>query len=189
MNEVINIRVDILNENEVKAIHAFLYKNDKPMDLIWIIGISTGLRISDILKLKYRQLLQRTAQITEQKTRKKRRIYIRKYIRATASIYAEMHIINYDIAFKEYDRKYVYRHFKRAAKKCEIDKNIGTHSMRKSYAADYITHNSIYDLQNRLNHNVISDTINYTIPNDFFAKKHTKKQKSTKNTHEKEQKK
>lgn len=174
------IRVDILTETEVNNIHAYLHNNDKPMDLIWIIGISTGLRISDILKLKYKQLLQKTVRITEQKTRKKRRVYIRQYIRATARIYADMHIINYDIAFKKYNRKYVYRHFKKAALKCGINKNIGTHSMRKSYAANYITHNSIYELQSRLNHNIISDTINYTLPNDFFMKNRTKKRKSTK---------
>ena len=183
---MVYIRVDILTQQEVNNIHTYLINNDKPIDLIWAIGITTGLRISDILTLKYKQLLQRTATITEKKTQKKRRIYIQQYIRATARIYADMHIINTNIAFSKYNRKYIYRHIKKAAERCGIDKNIGTHSMRKSYAAKYITHNSIYDLQHRLNHNIINDTINYTLPNDFFIKNHTKKQKSTKNSTKKQ---
>lgn len=170
-----------MTEDEVSLLFSELQK-DKPIDLIWLIGSTTGLRISDILKLKYKQLLQTSVSLKEQKTGKRRRIYIRVIIRKTAKLYAQNGIINLNIAFNDFDRRKVWRHIKKAAKKCGINKNIGTHSMRKTYAVEYLAEHNIYELQKRLNHNIISDSINYTLPNDFFKSKKKRQKKKGRKT-------
>lgn len=169
------MRVDYLTEKEKKAFRAQLNETNR---LIFDIGSTTGLRISDVLNLRVNQLMSEHACITEKKTGKKRRIYISTNIREKAIEIALKEFKHINEPMFDVDRKSVWAAFKRAAERAGIDKNIGTHSMRRSYSKRYIAKgHSLKELQKRLNHSCITDSINYITSNEDLgiSKKGAKK--------------
>lgn len=168
------MRVDILTREEVQAVADRLSGDDL---ILWKLGTSTGLRISDMLPLTCGTISGKTRlTIHERKTGKKRRIYISKNIRDMISQYIIKHNLQHsDKLFKQSYVTY-YRHIIKAATDV-TKKNVGTHSMRKSYAYNRLVEKGydLYTLQNCLNHTHITDTINYTIPNAQFKKRKRKR--------------
>lgn len=172
------MRVDILTKAEANNIKNAIRSEETK--IIWTIGITTGLRISDILNLKVGQIQQEKTVITEQKTGKKRRIYIRKPIRLWAKTKIKNGKKPQEKAFK-LTREQVWKNIKHATEIAGISKNIGTHSMRKTYAAYYAKKHTLLELQERLNHSKLADTIGYTISNDKIKKKGKKSDESDNN--------
>lgn len=175
------MRVDLLYPEECAAIERALRGQYK---LIWIIGLSTGLRISDILRLKSSDFEKERFYIKEQKTGKWRRVYVRKRTRKAVHEYLQTRSsVSTDRLFSV-SRQAVWESFKRAGRRAEISKNIGTHTMRKSYSVGHIGKGfDITDLQRRLNHSRISDTIGYVTPNsalglDEYGRKRRTKRKA-----------
>ena len=164
------MRVDILNKSEVQAVADRLAGDDL---ILWLLGTSTGLRISDILAINVGTIQGKSRlSIRERKTGKSRRIYISQDIRDMISRYIDRH--NLQPQDKLCPLSYVsyYRHIVAAAKGV-TDKHIGTHTMRKSYAYNRLTDKGydLYTLQHCLNHSHITDTINYTIPNAQYRRR------------------
>lgn len=155
------MRVDLLEKKEAEKIVKGL---SPPFDIIWNIGYSTGLRISDVLNLRARIAGKKYVYVKEQKTGKKRRIYIRKKLREQIAEHVRRYSLPDDSPLFICTRQTVWRHFKKAA--AGINKNVGTHSMRKSYALQCLkkTH-SMSTLQKNLNHSLQADTINYIMSN------------------------
>lgn len=176
------MRVDLLYPEECAAIEGALKGQFK---VIWIIGLSTGLRISDILRLKPQDFARDRFYIREQKTGKLRRVYVRKKVRKVVRDFATSRSISdSDYLFKA-SRQAVWCGFKRAAHRAEINKNVGTHSMRKSYSLAHIRKGyDISDLQSRLNHSRLGDTIGYITSNEALGIDETghKRRKTRKNT-------
>lgn len=136
------------------------------MWLIWQIGVSTGLRISDILALKVGQILRKQFYITEIKTKKKKHVYIRQYVVFEFSKYVRKNkLTKKDKAFN-ISRQTVWRNIKKAAAECGIKKAVGTHSMRHTYAKRNIKKYGLRELQRRMNHERITDTLLYTLGNE-----------------------
>ena len=156
------MRVDLLYPEECAAIERALRGQYK---VIWVIGLSTGLRISDILRLRTSDFEKDRFYIREQKTGKLRRIYVRKRTRKAVHEYLQNRTnVSSDKLFSV-SRQAVWESFKRAGRRAEISKNIGTHTMRKSYSVGHIGKGfDIADLQRRLNHSRMSDTIGYITP-------------------------
>lgn len=158
------MRVDKLTKAQAASITDYLRP---PYKMIWEIGITTGLRVSDILQLTYHQIQQRDVRIRERKTDKIRRIYIRKHIAQDVDRYCKRHNIYDNDRVFVVSRQQVWRAIKRAAARANIDVNVGSHTMRKTYSALYIqSGHNIRDLQKRLNHDNLSDTVNYLLSNN-----------------------
>ena len=142
--------------------------DDKTYWIIWEIGCSVGLRISDILNLSVKQILRQRFYIKEIKTGKKKHVYIRQAILFEFKKYIkENKLYVNDKAFRV-NRKKVWYVFKKNAISAGINKNVGTHTMRHTYAMKYFKNHSIKSLQKKLNHDSIGDTISYTLSNEFF---------------------
>lgn len=155
------MRVDLLEKKEAEKIAKGL---SPPYDLIWNIGYSTGLRISDVLNLRAEIVGKSYVYVTEQKTGKRRRIYIRKKIRERIAAHVRRSALPNDAKLFVCSRQTVWRNFKKAS--AGISKNVGTHSMRKSYALQCLKKShSLKTLQKNLNHSMQADTINYIMSN------------------------
>lgn len=134
--------------------------------IIWLVGCSTGLRVSDILELTVQQLTRQYTWVTERKTHKRRRIYIQQNIRSQVAEYAEKHDLKPDSKVFTVSRQTVWKHIKKAAERESIRTNVGTHTMRKTYSKAYIEKGySLDELHERLNHTHMSDTIGYITSN------------------------
>lgn len=154
------MRVEGLTKSEAQALKS---KLKQPYRLIWDIGSSTGLRISDILSLRVKDIQGKRKTIREKKTGKSRTIYIRDSVKKEAAEYVAGKKLNIHDKLFTVNRSDVWRSFKLAAKAAGIKKRVGTHTMRKTYALHYIgrADTTIKDLQKRLNHNNMGDTIGY----------------------------
>jgi len=111
--------------------------------LLFAIGVFTGLRISDLLQLRFRQFEENDIlTIQEKKTKKTRRIKINQDLKEIVSrIKVKMDITNPDqfiflnrYGTKPIDQSWVNVNLKRICKKygVEVDGNISSHMFRKT---------------------------------------------------------
>lgn len=174
------MRVDILTREECERIRGTLRGHFR---LIWDVGSTTGLRVSDILRLRACDFQKERIYVKEQKTGKLRRVYLRKNVREEVNEYIRANGIKPHSQVFAISRQIVWNSFKRAAKRAGIKKNIGSHSMRKVYSVQHIEKGyDISDLKERLNHSKLVDTIGYLTPNealglDEYGRKQNKRAK------------
>lgn len=135
--------------------------------LIYDIGCQTGLRISDIVRMKKSILQIKEPTIIEQKTGKSKRIYIPKKLRQELIEYSKnnkTYIFQSKSKSGHLTRQAVFKHFKRIAHIIETDQNIGTHTMRKNYACKLLAKGKTFKyIKTKLNHEKLSDTLLYLI--------------------------
>jgi integrase len=132
------------------------------------ISLKTGLRISDVLKIKTSDL-ERVHGFTmrEQKTGKSKRIRLpvklRRELREVAgSYYAFTARLKHD---SHRTRQTVYRDMKRACRALKIaPEHISPHSMRKIYAVNSFERSAnLADVQKKLNHDYANVTVIYAL--------------------------
>jgi len=143
--------------------------SDQPRnELLFAFGINTGLRISDILKLKVEDVKNKKhITIIEQKTNKYKKILIMKELRNEISQYIKGKN-NDTYLFKTRDKNapisriQAYRIIHNACKNTRIKENIGTHTLRKTFGYHFYKRTKdIALLQNILNHSSPKVTMRY----------------------------
>lgn len=137
--------------------------------MLFIFGINSGLRISDILKLKVKDVKNMNHIILrETKTNKEKRFRINTYLREMISQY--IHRMNdHDCLFQSrkglnspLSRVQAYRIINNAAKNVGIQDKIGTHTLRKTFGYHhYQMHKDVALLQTIFNHSAPSVTLKY----------------------------
>lgn len=150
---------------------------------LFIVGTGTALRISDILKLKWKDVISDglvdivdKIRPNEKKTHKFNVNFMTKDIKSALNNYynalnsKKLFDIN-DYIFdtdtgKAMTEQNVIVILKKAAKELNIKYNIGTHTMRKTYAYQYLIANkgdsrALTLLQARLNHSTPRQTLDY----------------------------
>lgn len=158
------MRVDGISKTKYKKVE---YCLRPPFNLLWELGYSTGLRISDMLKLTPKKINAQRPCITEQKTKKRKRLYIKKDLLKRINAHIEKYNIQENGKIFPFSRTTAWREIKKAGQQAGIEVNIGTHTMRKSYAKQYVCKDgkTITDLSKRLNHAQLSETIGYLTDN------------------------
>lgn len=135
--------------------------------ILFLLGINTGLRISDLLKLKINEIKKKKEVIiNEGKTKKPRTIYL-------GNIYNELNayintIKNSEWLFpsrkgnKPISRIQAYRQLNKAARMIGINEGIGTDTIRKTFGYWYYKDTrDIASLQMILNHSHPNITLKY----------------------------
>lgn len=149
-------------------------KNEKYY-IMFVIGLNTGLRISDILNLTVNDVHDKThVTIYEKKTGKHKRFLINERLREEISSYIESSGLwgsDYLIVSRKGENKPItriqaYRVLNDVAKVLNIEE-IGTHTMRKTFGYwHYKQHKDIAILQDIFNHSAPSITLKYIGIND-----------------------
>lgn len=170
---------NIVDEEKKRYFESLLNYNYR---LIYKLGCSTGLRISDIVKMEKEKLTQKEPTIREQKTGKSKRIYIPKALREELERYSKnnkKYIFESDISSSGHiTRQAVWKQFKKCAKTAGIEENIGTHTMRKSHAQKLLKKGKGYKyIKDKLNHSSLADTLLYLINEENTTKCGRKKSK------------
>lgn len=134
--------------------------------ILFLIGINTGLRVSDLVKLKTKDVKQKKSiMIREGKTKKPRTLNL-------ANIYEEIqaYIAETDSEWLFPSRQggshitttQAYRQIVKAAKMVDLEEGIGTHTMRKTFGYwFYKKTKDIAKLQTILNHSKPEITLRY----------------------------
>lgn len=135
--------------------------------IMFLLGISVGLRISDILKLKKEDLLKSHIDIREMKTDKNKRVKIPGYLKKEFVAYAsKLNDGDYLIQSREGTnspicRTTAYRILRDAADHVKL-KEIGTHTLRKTFGYHFYNQtNNIAMLMELFNHSEESMTLRY----------------------------
>lgn len=162
MKDVQPIRDKEKIEDMKWALKRFCFERDY---IMFLIGINTGLRVGDILKLKVRQVKgKKRIVIQEGKTKKARTIYLNQ-------IYVEIqnYIKGLDSGWLFPSRKgdmpitttQAYRQLRKASEMAEVD-SVGTHTMRKTFGYWYYKQTrDVEALQRILNHESPRETKRY----------------------------
>jgi integrase len=157
----------IRDKEKIAAMKAELLKTGRRNWFLFVFGINTGLRISDILKLKVKDVKGKShLMIYEQKTGKYKRFKINREL--------QQHILSYtanmddeEYLFKSLrspfpiKRIQAYKILNRAAKKIGISE-IGTHTLRKTFGYHFYQRTKdVALLQEIFNHSSPSITLRY----------------------------
>lgn len=162
----------IRDTNVLENICNYLKKSNKRNYILFLLGIYTGLRISDILKLKVKDVKNKKyiilkGKLKEQKTNKQKQIEINPILKKELNEYIdgkcqEEYLIksreNYN---KPISRFMAYKILRDIGDTFSID-NLGTHTMRKTFGYHYYKNTSdIVTLQKIFNHSDPSITLHY----------------------------
>ena len=168
----------IRDKGKIKQIKARMISTGAYRDyLIFTLGINSGLRISDILKLKFGDILEannkiiKVISIREKKTQKRKSFPINNRIKEAINFYLDNLSFKYKLDqllfCSEYNNKAItrgtaYRIIKKWARGAGIQYTIGTHTLRKTFG--YHCYKKGVDLTlivKLLNHSSESQTLNY----------------------------
>lgn len=157
----------IKNKNDILKIQEILEKESYRNLLLFCIGINLGLRISDILKLNVGDVKGKNyISLVEKKTKKYKKIPINKKLKDMFKKYTKKKPLTIPLFTTKYnnrlDRFEAYRILKKAAKKAEIEENVGTHTLRKTFGYHhYRQFKDIAILQKIFNHSSAEITLRY----------------------------
>lgn len=158
----------IRDASTVKALAEYLRTKDEKYYILFMVGIYSGLRVSDILKLRVKDVKNHAnIKLREKKTGKVKIFPINSELKKALKEYCEDKKQNdYLIPSaraknKPVSREYVYRVIHEAGKEFGLD-NLGTHTMRKTFGYHfYLQTKDIVLLMRILNHTDQSKTLRY----------------------------
>lgn len=158
----------IRDTRTVQDIADYLKEKDQKYYIMYMIGIYSGLRISDILKLKVRDVRGKSKiNIREKKTGKEKLFPINRELEKALTTYCEgkkdydFLVPNPNIANKAISREYAYKIMHDAGLHFGLD-NLGTHTMRKTFGYHfYLQTKDIVLLMRIFNHHDESKTLRY----------------------------
>jgi len=164
MNKVEPIR----EKEKIAELKKILYQQSYRNYILFVLGINTGLRISDMLQIKVEDVRGKThIVLKEQKTSKNKKFLINSNLRRELSDYTA------DMADHEYlfqsrigqnkplSRFQAYRIFSEAGRKAGLE-SIGCHSTRKTFGYHHYKENKdVALLQKLFNHSSPSITLDY----------------------------
>jgi len=136
--------------------------------LLFTLGINVGLRISDLLQLQIKDVLQDEVKITEQKTNKTRKFIINRAARKAINDFIGSEYNPNDYLFKSrkgsspISRVAAWQLLNAAAARANLKGSIGTHTLRKTFG--YWAYKQGIDitlLQKIFNHSSSAITLRY----------------------------
>ena len=162
----------IRDKAKIEAMKKILRASTLRNELLFVLGINTGLRISDLLALKIADVSTvDRLELREKKTNKKRTIALSKKTCRLIERYlhterpgAKAHepLFHSQKGGKAISRQHAYDILNEAARAVGITERIGTHSLRKTFG--YFAYKQGIDLamiQKLLNHSSQAETLRY----------------------------
>ena len=157
---------DIDKINEIKT---YLRSQNQRDFIMFLLGINSGLRISDILRLKVSDVKDKDSIILiEKKTGKEKRFLLNDSLKSELSGYIafkddpEYLFSRHRTGIKALDRTTAYRIINSAARAVGIKDRIGTHTLRKTFGFHfYKKTKDVALLQHLFNHSAPSVTLRY----------------------------
>lgn len=162
-----NLVQPIRDPDMIQKIKAYLLERNERNYILFLIGINTGLRISDILRLKVRDVDSTHIVIREQKTRKQKRIRLTPQLRREIRRYIQdkppdQYLILSRVGNnKPIGRSMAYKILREVADHYGL-REIGTHTLRKTFGYHYYQQTKdVATLQHIFNHSDPSVTLKY----------------------------
>lgn len=152
---------------KVDEIKRYLIEGNERDYILFVVGVYTGLRISDILNLTIGDVRGDYISIREKKTKKQKRIPVNPALKRELKPFIsgkkdeEFLIKSRNGKNKSIDRTTAYRILQKAAKKAKLD-DIGTHTLRKTFGFHFYQQTKdVVTLQQLFNHSSPQVTLKY----------------------------
>lgn len=165
MNQLKDVQ-PIRNKQQLEDMKWALRRHCSERDyILFLIGINTGLRVGDLLKLKTSDVLRKKSiQVLEGKTQKPRKINLTN-IYDEVQAYAKANDSEWLFPSRKGDKAIsttqAYRSITKASEFAEVD-SVGTHTMRKTFGYwFYKSTKDVAKLQTILNHSHPQITLTY----------------------------
>lgn len=163
-----NIVEPIRDNNKLEDILNYLKMTNTRNYLLFLLGLYTGLRVSDILQLQVKHVINKDhLRIKEKKTNKYKTIKLNRILKKELDNYVvdkndyEYLIANSKSGLNPISRQQAYRIIRGTCERFGIE-NTGTHSLRKTFGYNYYNKTkNIAVLQNIFNHSDPSITLKY----------------------------
>lgn len=128
----------IKDRKDIAKIEQYLKLNNKRDYVIWVLGLNSGLRVSDICGLNVSDVVDKThISVIEKKTGKSKVFYINDKLKRVLKDYTKGRNTDEPLFIgkrgKRLNRTQVYRFIKRACKINGVKVHVGTHTMRRSF--------------------------------------------------------
>lgn len=157
----------IRSKKDIAAVEAYLAEKNPRNRLIFVFGINSGLRVSDILALNIGDVRGKThIEIKEKKTSKYKKFPINDKLKKLLADFVNDKSDNEPLFLSQknhrLDRSQVYRMLNEACTSVGITENIGSHTMRKSFGYHhYKLFKDVAMLQMIFNHSSPQITLRY----------------------------
>ena len=158
----------IRDREKIEIIKVILKENNYRNYILFLLGINSGLRISDILKLKVQDVKNKDyIELTEQKTRKYKRLPITNSFRVELYDYVKDKKLDEWLFASQRGNNHIsrvqaYRIIRNICVKAKISSKVGTHTLRKTFGYHFYKKNhDIALLQCIFNHSSPSITLRY----------------------------
>lgn len=151
----------------IKIIKKYLLKTNKRNYILFLIGINTGLRISDILNLKVSNVKYKEFEIQEIKSNKLINVNISNIYNEITDYVKNMNESDYLFKSRKGKNNHISRIqafdiFKKMKQVLKLDECIGTHFMRKTFTYHYFRYSNDFDsVKNKLHHESSQSTMYY----------------------------
>ncbi len=166
--EVSMVKVTGISAENIKKFNKLMARKAEKYDILFKIGAETGLRITDILNIKVTDYYAGT--VIEQKTKKAKEIKLSDKTKKQIANHIKannLQLHNYIIfstirrVNKPLSRRQAHYVIRGVSGQLGL-KNVGTHSLRKTYAREHFKkHHNLEALQQELNHKYITTTLMY----------------------------
>ena len=157
----------IKNKKEITAIEQYLRKHNERDYVLWVLGVNSGLRVSDIIALNVADVVDKThITIIEKKTQKRKSFYINDKLKQVLKKFTKNRHLEEPLFLgkqgKRLDRAQVHRFIKRACQEVGLKIHASTHTMRKSFGYHhYQQYKDTVILQKIFNHSSNHITLMY----------------------------
>lgn len=155
--------------NKLNDMKEYLFEHNRKIHLLFVLGINSGLRVSDLLKLTVEGVQGGSVTIREQKTSKAKQFELSNTCKKTIKEYLEYANITTGLLFpnkvggdKPITKQWVWVMLNKAADWVGITENIGTHTMRKTFGYWAFKQGiDVYIIMQMLNHSSLAITKRY----------------------------
>jgi len=153
-----HIAEPIKSKKDIKAVEQYLKEHNERDYVLWVFGLNSGLRVSDILGLNVSDVVDKThITIIEKKTQKRKSFYINDKLKKVLKYYTKGRNL-YEPLFLgkqggRLNQRQVYRFLVDACQKLGIKSKVSTHTMRRTFGYHhYQQYKDIVILQQIFNH-------------------------------------
>jgi len=128
----------IRSKDDIHKIEKYLKEHNERDYVIWVLGLNSGLRVSDIVGLNVSDVVNQThIYIIEKKTQKKKAFYINDKLKKVLESYTKGKKLDEPlftgVQGKRLNRSQVYRFIVHTCKELGIKAKVSTHTMRRTF--------------------------------------------------------
>ncbi len=162
-----HIAEPIKSKKDIKAVEQYLKEHNERDYVIWVLGLNSGLRVSDIVGLNVSDVVDKThITIIEKKTQKRKSFYINDKLKKVLKSFTKGRNLDEPLFLgkqgRRLDRKQVYRFLIDACNKVGVKSKVSTHTMRRTFGYHhYQQYKDAVILQKIFNHSSQRITLMY----------------------------